>query len=352
MPDTPVISIIIACRDEKASIRTLLASIAEQDIEDRWEAIIADGMSGDGTRQILIEQAAADPRFRLVDNPGRFVSYGLNTAIREARGEIIVRMDAHTRYAPDYLRHSVATLRQAGADNVGGPALTTAVSYFGRAIAAAYHSRFSCGGARFHDPSYEGPVDTVPYGCWYKSTLLRLGLFDEQLVRNQDDELNLRIRRAGGIVWQSPVIRSWYRPRADLYSLFRQYLQYGFWKVAVIRKHRQPASWRHIVPGAFVLWHTFLAVLLAAAVVFSLQSLAFVTAVLFAGTAGLYLLACVCAAIPVAWRNGWELAPVMPMVFAAYHVSYGLGFLAGMVLRPGRAANGSQSDMWFTRLSH
>lgn len=352
MPDVPVISIIVACRNEKNFIHTLLDSIAEQDIGEKWEAIIADGLSDDGTREILTAYAEQDPRFRIVPNPGRFVSYGLNAAIREARGEIIVRMDAHTRYAADYLRRSVAILREAGAENVGGPARTFADSYLGRAIAAAYHSRFSCGGARFHDASYEGPVDTVPYGCWRKETLLRLGLFDEQLVRNQDDELNLRIRRSGGIVWQSPAIRSWYRPRADLYSLFRQYLQYGFWKVAVIRKHRLPASWRHIIPGAFVLWHVLLLVVLLAAMVFSQESLAVIAAALFAGSAGTYLVACVCAALSTGWRDGWELAPVMPVVFAAYHFSYGLGFLAGLVLRPGRASNNSDPGLWFTRLSH
>jgi hypothetical protein len=190
-----------------------------------------------------------------------------------------------------------------------------------RAVAAAYHSRFASGGARFHDSAYEGPVDTVPYGCWRKNTLERTGLFDESLVRNQDDELNLRIIRNDGRVWQSPRIRSWYWPRESLGALFAQYFQYGFWKVAVIRKHRRPASWRHLAPGFCVL----LTIALAAASLFWRWPIT----VLFALVAA-YFIATVWASISAAHRDGWDLLPALPAVFAVYHAAYGLGFLAGM----------------------
>jgi succinoglycan biosynthesis protein ExoA len=189
----------------------------------------------------------------VIDNPGRIVSTGLNSAIKAARGEIVVRMDAHTEYAPDYVQQCVAVLQETGADNVGGPARTRAETYLEKAVAAAYHSRFAVGGARFHDVNYEGWVDTVTYGCWRREAFDRFGYFDEELVRNQDDEHNLRIIRDGGKIWQSPKIRSWYRPRGSLSALFKQYMQYGYWKVRVIQKHKLPASWRHLVPGAFVL---------------------------------------------------------------------------------------------------
>ena len=141
--------------------------------------------------------------------------HGLNRAIREARGEIIIRMDAHTIYAPDYVRSCVEVLQETNADNVGGPALTRADGYIAQAIALAFHTPFASGGAKFRDPRYEGPVDTVPYGCWRKSTLERIGMFDEKLVRGQDYELNVRIVSSGGTVWQSPKIISWYSAQSQ-----------------------------------------------------------------------------------------------------------------------------------------
>ncbi len=226
---------MVPCRNEAGAIGEALDSILAQDLAGfTWEILIADGMSNDGTRAILERYRRDEPRVRVIDNPRRTVPAGLNAAIREARGEIILRMDAHTSYAPDYVRRSVETLRATGAANVGGPARTRPHGYWGRAIAAAYHSPLACGGARFHNPEYEGWADTVPYGCWRKSTLVEAGLFDEALVRNQDDELNLRLWRAGKRVWQSPAIVSWYRPRGSVRQLFQQYFQYGFWKVAVI----------------------------------------------------------------------------------------------------------------------
>ncbi len=188
------------------------------------------------------------PSVRVIENPERIAPTGLNRAILAANGEYIVRMDVHTRYADDYIVRCLEVIRSTGATNVGGAARTEATEWVPRAIAAAYGSAFAVGGARFHFPDYEGAVDTVTYGCWRRDNLIRLGLFDVEFVRNQDDELNLRIVRSGGLVWQSPSIISWYRPRRSLGHLFRQYFQYGFWKVAVIRKHRLPASWRHIVP--------------------------------------------------------------------------------------------------------
>jgi succinoglycan biosynthesis protein ExoA len=195
----PAISIVVACRNEAAHITAFLDSLMAQEMRGAaWEAVIADGMSDDGTFEILTRYAELHPNLRVIRNPGRIVSTGLNAAIRAARGSVILRMDAHTRFASDYCIRCVETLEATGADNVGGPARTEARGLRARAIAAAYHSPFSTGGARFHDVHYEGWVDTVPYGCWRKDTLLRLDLFDEALVRNQDDELNLRLMRAGG----------------------------------------------------------------------------------------------------------------------------------------------------------
>src|SRR5581483_3732189 len=196
--------------------------------------------------------AARNPRVRVLSNPGRIVSTGLNAALRQARGEVIIRMDAHTTYAPDYIKQCLAVLRETGADNVGGPMRTTALTYKERAIQAVFHSPFAVGGARSHNPDYEGYVDTVIYGCWRRSVFDRIGYFDEDLVRNQDDEHNLRLIRSGGKIYQSCWIQSHYHVRNSFQALVWQYVQYGYWKVLVIRNHRIPASPRHLAPGAFL----------------------------------------------------------------------------------------------------
>src|SRR5688572_21937818 len=238
----PLVSIVLPCRNEQGYIQACLQSALDQDPpEGGYEIIVADGMSTDGTRQYLEQMARQHPQIRVLDNPGRIVSTGLNAAIRAARGDNIVRMDAHTIYAPDYVRQCLAVMEETGADNVGGPMQTTARTFMERAIRAVFHSSFAVGGARSHQTSYEGYVDTVIYGCWKKEVFKRLGYFDEELVRNQDDEFNLRLTRAGGKIYQAPRIRSRYHVRGSLTALFRQYMQYGYWKTLVIRKHRMPA---------------------------------------------------------------------------------------------------------------
>lgn len=318
----PSASLVIPCRNEAAHIEKCLRDVlAFESPAGGFEVIVADGMSADGTREIIERIAAGDPRITLIDNPRRNASAAMNEGIQVARADIVVRLDAHTEYAPDYLVRCLEVMRQTGADNVGGPALTRSTSYMHRAIAAAYHSRFAVGNAVFHQPDYEGPADTVPYGCFRKSLLVELGLFDEALIRNQDDELNLRIIRAGGKIWQSPSIRSWYSPRSSLKALFQQYFQYGYWKVLVIRKHRIPASLRHLVPGLFV------ASLIVTGIgaPFCVQS-----RVLLAGIAGLYALGMLMASAITAASAGWSLLPVLPLTFACYHVGYGSGFLIGI----------------------
>jgi succinoglycan biosynthesis protein ExoA len=334
------VSVIVACCNERKYIRNFLDSLYRQSLGSiKIEVLIADGMSDDGTRQILDLYRRIVLPLRVIDNPDKTVSAGLNAAIREARGAVIVRMDAHSEYAPDYICRCLQVLNETNADNVGGPALARADRYLGRAIALAYHSKFACGGAKFHDAGYEGYVDTVPYGCWRRSTLERIGMFDENLGRNQDDELNLRLISSGGKIWQSPEIISWYRPRGRLSDLFWQYFQYGFWKVSVIRKHGRPASWRHLIPAACVL--TAIALLIGAAGA-RLSGSSWWTIVLVrccVVSAILYFVVAMGAAFFAARRDGWHFLPVLPIVFATYHLSYGFGFLLGLAYRP---ATGNQ----------
>jgi len=346
------ISIICACRNEAGHIREFVDSILEQDMgRMTWEVLIADGMSGDGTRQILDEYGARQERIRVLTNRGKIVSSGLNAAIEASRGKIILRFDAHTSYAPDYCLRCVEALERTGAANVGGPARTRAIGVKPRAIAAAYHSRFSTGGARFHDPDFEGYVDTVPYGCWRRETFDQAGLFDETLVRNQDDEFNLRLVRGGGKIWQSPAIVSWYSPRSSLRALFHQYFQYGFWKVAVVRKHRFPASWRQLAPAGFVLAHIVLVLTLAVFALLGANHEFLWTGALWLMLVGLYALGNVMASLLAARKAGWDTLPYLPGAFAAFHFSYGLGFLAALCRFNRTDRNKPTGDSVFARIT-
>jgi succinoglycan biosynthesis protein ExoA len=344
-PDpNPMVSVILVCRWEARQIRTVVESIlAQEEPDGGFEVILADGMSDDGTREILEQIANSDARVKVIDNPGRIASSGLNAAIRLARGQILIRMDAHTHYASDYLRQCVLVLRSTGADNVGGPWVAQAEGYVGEAVAAAFQSPFAVGGARGHAPHYEGPVDTVYLGCWKREVFDRFGYFDEGLVRDQDDEHNLRIIRRGGRIWQSPKIQSWYHSRTSLKGLFQQYLQYGYWKVRVIRKHRLPASLRHVVPGAFLL--TLL--LLCLVCTFCLPTALLLPAgsasgplsawllpralLALASIIAIYALALVLASLHAAGRTKWKLLPVLPVAFCCFHFGYGCGFLKGIL---------------------
>ena len=329
------ISVVVSCRNEIRHIRSFLKCLFAQELGGiEMEVLIADGMSGDGTRTVLGEFENKYRALRVIDNPEKIAAAGLNRAIREALGAIILRMDAHSIYAPDYVRSCVEVLRETNAENVGGPALTCAQGYIPQAIAHGFHAPFAVGGAKYRDPHYEGPASTVPYGCWRRSTLDCVGLFDEEMVRGQDDELNFRILSAGGTVWQSPRIVSWYQPRTTLSALFRQYFQNGFWKVAAIQKHGRPASLRNLVPALCLSVGIALPVCAAAARLSASPVWQTMFLTTWLTLACLYLAASFAAAFAIARREGWKFFPLLPIVFATYQLSYALGFLLALVYRP------------------
>ncbi|MBQ0929623.1 glycosyltransferase family 2 protein [Ideonella alba] len=319
------VSVIVPCRNEARYIDTFCTSALAQQLPAGWqlELLVADGQSDDGTRERLQSLAAADARLRWVDNPGRIVSCGLNAALQQSRGEVIVRMDVHTEYAPDYIAQCLAVLAETGADNVGGPWHAVPEPGAGpmqQAVAAAFQSRWVAGGARSRDLGFDGWVDTVYLGCWPRRVLAQHGGFDESLVRNQDDEHNLRLTRAGARVWQSSRIRSTYRPRARLAQVFRQYQQYGYWKPFVMRKHGQAAALRQLVPGLFV-----------AALGLALLAWPLAGSGLLLGLLTLYAAAVAAMTGAVAASSDLDRAAVarVPAVIAAYHLGYGLGSLQG-----------------------
>jgi len=327
-----LISIVAPCRNEVRRIEAFLESVLAQETAGfDWELIVADGMSDDGTRDVLRSYSQRDSRIQVVDNPGRIVSTGLNAAIGVARGYVIARMDIHTIYASNYLRECVAVLEATGADNVGGAWWAVGDKGLSHAIAVAFQSRFCSGGARSHQVDYEGWADSVYLGCWKRTVFDRVGFFDPRLVRNQDDEFNLRLMKAGGRIWQSPRIVSWYSPRGSLSALFKQYAQYGLWKVMVIRKHGLPAAWRHVVPGLFVLSLGTLLLFSLVSVFTGMPSLSRLGWILLTAEMLIYLGACLGASLKAGRHHGWRLVPYLPVVFATYHFAYGVGFVMGLL---------------------
>jgi glycosyltransferase involved in cell wall biosynthesis len=318
------VSLIIPCYNEVKYISTFLDSLLNQELNGLdLEVLIADGMSNDGTREILKTYCIKNPQIKIVDNPNKIVSTGLNLAIRMSKGEIIIRMDVHTIYAPDYIYQCVNVLNETGADNVGGSWQAFGKSYIQKAIALAFQSSFSSGGASSHSTKKEGYVDSVYLGCWKKDKLYQIGLFDEELIRNQDDELNLRICKNSGKVWQSRKIKSWYSPRSSLISMFKQYMQYGYWKVRVIQKHKLPASIRHLVPGCFVA---------ALLILLVLSPFSYLVRYLLFFLLGFYGIANILATfLTCRTPRTYKFIFIMPLIFGVYHFGYGVGFLFGIL---------------------
>lgn len=316
------VSLIVPCRNEVDYIDAFLASVLAQNYAHDIEIIIADGMSDDGSRERIQHWLKKHANIRLIDNPEKAVPSGLNRAIKAARFDIIIRLDVHSEYASDYVEQCVAVLHSSAADNVGGPWRAEGKTYLQQAIALAFQSPYSSGAAASHNLTYEGEVDSVYLGCWRKDSFDRFGLFDEELIRNQDDELNLRINRSGGRVYQSPAIKSRYYPRSSLSALFRQYMQYGYWKVRVIQKHKLPASIRHLIPGLFVATLALLGFL----ALFS-----GVAAYALLGLVALYVSVLIVASLAINANQsiGGKLW-IMPVVLAMFHLGYGSGFVRGV----------------------
>jgi succinoglycan biosynthesis protein ExoA len=328
--ERPRVTVIMPIRNEASFIERSLGAVLGQGYPaERLEVLVADGSSTDDTREIVAALARRHPgvTVAVVDNPGRIVPTGMNACLRRATGEVIVRVDGHTIVEPDYVERCVAALERSGAECVGGRMDPVADSAFGRAVSLATASPFGVGGARFHYSSREEWVDTVYMGAWRREVFDRVGRFDEEMVRNQDDELSYRIRARGGRVLLDPTIRSRYYPRNTLSSLWRQYLQYGYWKVRVLQKHALQMRARQFAPPALVLALGALAI----AAPFVAAARAGLVALL-----GAYLAANLTASAWAARGGDAGSAPWLPVVFATLHLSYGAGFLMGLARFLGR----------------
>ena len=326
MPDLPTVTVLVPCRNEARHIVECLDSLLAQDLPpDRLEVVVVDGMSDDGTRDRVREHAERNPRVRLVDNPARTTPVALNTGIRAARGQVIVRADAHVLYPKDYVRRLVQALEETGADNVGGVLATIPANDgpVARAIAVAMAHPLGVGNSYFRIGTREPRwVDTIAFFCCRRELFDRVGFFDEDLLRAQDAEFNSRLRSRGGRILLVPDVVARYYARATFAQVARMFYQYGYFKPLMARKLGRVVTLRQLMPAAFLL-------ALAGAGVLALLHPA--GRWLFAFVAGVYLAAVAVAAARSAPRLGPRATLALAAVFPVLHLSYGWGFLRRLV---------------------
>lgn len=326
-----LVSIIIPCFNEAKTITHLLEGLAEQTYPlDQIETIIADGFSTDGTRERIAEYKAEHPiqKIILIDNLPKTIPSGLNSAIHAAHGDYILRLDAHSIPAPDYIEGCVNDLENKKGDNVGGIWIIQPGNdgWIARSIAKAASSRLGVGDAGYRLNTASGEVDTVPFGAFKRNFLLELGGYNENLLTNEDYELNTRIRQHGGKVWLDNKIRSTYFARSTFSSLARQYWRYGFWKSQMIKSFPRTLRWRQALPPTFVL-----AILLTALISFFQPMFVFLLlTILF-----IYFFILTVFGGIISIKETYPAFIIgIPWSITIMHVCWGCGFLVGLITRP------------------
>jgi glycosyltransferase involved in cell wall biosynthesis len=323
--ELPFVSIIVPCRNERRYIAGCLDSIVRNDYpHERLEVLVVDGCSDDGTAEEVDRYAQRFPLLRRLPNPGRTTPKGLNIGVRAARGEVIVRMDVHCTYPESYVRSLIGWLTASGADNVGGVCRTIpgAGSARALAVALALAHPFGVGNAQFRlgvsEPTW---ADTVPFGCYRRDVFDRIGFFDEELVRNQDDEFNHRLIARGGRILLVPDVVIEYYARATWAKTARMYYQYGYFKPLVVRKLGRVMTFRQLIPPVFVL-AIALGMLLAPAMDWARLAL-------LSGMSA-YVSLALGFGINAARACGPGVALCLAATFPVLHFAYGTGFMAGL----------------------
>ncbi|WP_243149925.1 glycosyltransferase family 2 protein [Thermaerobacter sp. PB12/4term] len=320
--------------EERYISRCLDSVLANDYPKDRMEILVIDGNSSDRSREIVQEYAMRYSFIRILDNPKRFVASALNIGLMYARGDIIIRMDAHSTYDRRYISQCVRLLQHSEASNVGGVMRAVGEGYWGETIAIAVTTPFGVGNAYYRFSQCERWVDTVFPGAWKKSTLEQLGGFKEDWMVNEDYELNYRLRKAGGKILLSPNIRCWYWVRPTIKAVAQQYFRYGFWRAKTLVAHPGSLRWRQVAPPALV---AMLIISGFVAPVIPLMSILFPAA---------YLATSVIASVAAAYKRGWRYLPGLPLVYVTLHVSWGLGFYAGLCKWGGAELLGSSRYWW------
>ena len=322
------ISVIIPCYNEEKTIELLLEAIYVQTFSQlNSEVIIADGMSTDQTRQKIAAFQSLHPAMviRMVDNPRRNIPAALNSALRAATGDFIVRLDAHSEPAPDYIERCLEDLQNGKGEIVGGIWMIrpSGSGWVARSIAAAAAHPIGVGDALYRYATRAGTVDTVPFGAFRRELIERIGNFDEKLLTNEDYEFNTRVRQNGGRIWLNPAIRSVYFARSSLVDLASQYWRYGFWKFQMLRRYPETLRWRQALPPMFVLSLIFLLFL---ALFWEFGRILLAAEVLaYIGILGLGSIAA------ARHQRDWRLLVGIPLAIGSMHAAWGAGFLGSMV---------------------
>lgn len=324
LPETelPFVSVVIPMLNEAANIRRCVESILQQTYpSERLEVIVVDGISDDGSREILCELSGQYGNVHFFDNPLRITSRALNIGVNHARGDVIIILGAHSKIVPNFIELNIEKMLTRGEVCTGGTQINVGETYLQRVIGAGMASRFGIPTAPYRYETRERYVDTVVYAAYRREILAEVGLFEEELHLAEDAELNWRIRQAGHKIFFSPDIVSYYYPRPTLGELAKQFFNYGLMRVNVIKKH----------PDAFRLLH----VLPATAIVSSLALLALsffnvVFLYLLLGLAGVYATGILFGSIITAAQTRWRFLPALPAVFFTLHASFGTGFLIGL----------------------
>ncbi len=320
--ERPFVSVVMPLYNEGPFIARSLEQVLAQDYPaDRIEIIVADGMSNDKTREIVAEYQRRYPQISMVDNPSRFRAAGLNLAIAKSKGDVIICVDGHCEVATDFVRQDVELLGEhPEAWCVGGPTVHTGTNVFSKAVAIAMSHPFGVGTATHRFANFEGYGEGAQFAAFRRWVFDRIGFFDEVMVRTEDDELNYRMSQAGGKTYLSPRVQYKYYVRDTFQKLFQQYVQYSFWRIPVMRKHKRPTTVRQIVPPLFFL--TML-VLLACGLVLRQPLVALALPVLYIGA----LLAIGILSIP---KVGLKVAALVPVAMATMHAAYALGIAYGL----------------------
>ncbi len=321
----PTVSFVVPVRNEEERIRACLQSLIEQSYPaSDYEIIVVDGRSSDRTREIIEEIHRQHPHVRCLENPAGIVPTAMNIGIRAARGEVIIRADGHNVYPRDYAANCVKCLERTGADNVGGPCVTIPAdeSFSAKIVAAVLSSPFGVGNSKFRTSREEGFVDTVPFGAFRREIFDRVGMYNEKLVRNQDNELNARIRKAGGKIYLTRALTTLYHPVKSFPGLLKCAFKTSRWHIFTLRENKESMSLRHLAPAVFLI------------ILLLLSPASFISALarsLLIGMMCIYLPAGFYFSLRSKNKRHLSVALVQPFASFCFHLAYGAGTIIGLI---------------------